>query len=194
MFKNITPCTVVNFPAGSQQAARGARICEMSPWEMQLLCNAVSHWLGTSIKSALSCPGIYFTNNCLLLTHWGWVMYICIGKITIIGSDNGLSPGWHQAIYLNQCWNTVNSNLRNKLQWNLKQNSHIFIEENACENVVCQLAANLSQPQCVNSNSMADSFSVIPFLVITAQHVAVLVTTALLCCHVQIILTLHALS
>ena len=32
------------------------------------------------------------------LTHWGWVTYICIGKLTIIGSDDGLSHGWHQAI------------------------------------------------------------------------------------------------
>ena len=26
------------------------------------------------------------------LTHWGCVMHICISKLTIIGSDNGLSP------------------------------------------------------------------------------------------------------
>ena len=32
------------------------------------------------------------------LTHWGWVTHICVGKQTIIGSDNGLSPGWRQAI------------------------------------------------------------------------------------------------
>ena len=32
------------------------------------------------------------------LTHWGWVMHICIGKLTIIDSDNGLSPGRRQAI------------------------------------------------------------------------------------------------
>ena len=32
------------------------------------------------------------------LTHWGWVMHICITKLTIIGSDNGLSPGQRQAI------------------------------------------------------------------------------------------------
>ena len=25
-------------------------------------------------------------------------MNICIGDLTISGSDNGLSPGWHQAI------------------------------------------------------------------------------------------------
>ena len=32
------------------------------------------------------------------LSHWGRVMHICISKLTVIGSDNGLSPGWHQAI------------------------------------------------------------------------------------------------
>ena len=32
------------------------------------------------------------------LTHWGWVIHICVNKLPIIGSDNGLSPGRHQAI------------------------------------------------------------------------------------------------
>ena len=32
------------------------------------------------------------------LTHWGWMMHICISKLTIIGSDNGLLPGWCQTI------------------------------------------------------------------------------------------------
>ena len=32
------------------------------------------------------------------LTHWGRVTHICIGKLTIIGSDNGLSPHRRQAI------------------------------------------------------------------------------------------------
>ena len=32
------------------------------------------------------------------LTHWGRVTHICVGKPTIIGSDNGLSPGRRQAI------------------------------------------------------------------------------------------------
>ena len=42
----------------------------------------------------------------------------------------------------------VNSNLRNKLQWSLR-NSYIFIQENTFENVVCEIAAVLSQPQSV---------------------------------------------
>ena len=33
-----------------------------------------------------------------VLTHWGRVTHICVGKLTIIGSDNGLSPGRRQAI------------------------------------------------------------------------------------------------
>ena len=40
--------------------------------------------------------------NCALdvwrLTHWGRVTQICVGKLTIIGSDNGLSPDRRQAI------------------------------------------------------------------------------------------------
>ena len=32
------------------------------------------------------------------LTHWGRVTHICFGNLTIIGSDNGLSPGRRQAI------------------------------------------------------------------------------------------------
>ena len=32
------------------------------------------------------------------LTHWGQMMHTCVRKLTIIGSDNGLSPGLRQAI------------------------------------------------------------------------------------------------
>ena len=32
------------------------------------------------------------------LTHWGRVTHICVCNLTIIGSDNGLSPGRRQAI------------------------------------------------------------------------------------------------
>ena len=32
------------------------------------------------------------------LTHWGRVTHICVSKLTIIGSDNGLSPGRRQAV------------------------------------------------------------------------------------------------
>ena len=44
-----------------------------------------------------SCQSDVF-NHRVWLTHWGWVTHICIGQLTIIGSDNGLSPGRRQAI------------------------------------------------------------------------------------------------
>ena len=84
--------------------------------------------------------------------------HICIGKLNIIGSDNGLPPigsdnglppGQHQAIYLNQCWNIVNWTPGNQLKWNYSQNSNIFIKENAFENVVLEMASIVSRPQSV---------------------------------------------
>ena len=40
-------------------------------------------------------------NGCYRFTHltqWGQVTHICVCKLTIIDSDNGLSPGWCQVI------------------------------------------------------------------------------------------------
>ena len=36
-----------------------------------------------------------------------------------------------------------------KLQWSFNRNSDIFFQENALESVICEMAAILSQPQCV---------------------------------------------
>ena len=48
-------------------------------------------------------PAQYWQNHPFIcswycLTHWGRVTHICVGKLTIIGSDNGLSPERRQAI------------------------------------------------------------------------------------------------
>ena len=40
----------------------------------------------------------HYTEYLTCLTHWGRVTHICVSKLTIIGSDNGLSPGRRQAI------------------------------------------------------------------------------------------------
>ena len=37
-------------------------------------------------------------NVLIWLIHWGRVTHICLSKLTNIGSDNGLSPEWRQAI------------------------------------------------------------------------------------------------
>ena len=50
-------------------------------------------------QTTMSLRVIAFLTICLtILTHWGCVMHICVGNLTIIGSDNGFSHGRHQAI------------------------------------------------------------------------------------------------
>ena len=46
----------------------------------------------------------FTSNRTLYLTHWGRVTHICVSKLPIIGSDNGLSPGRCQAIIWTNTW------------------------------------------------------------------------------------------
>ena len=82
------------------------------------------------------------------------MMHICISKLTSIGSDNGLSPGRRQAII----WTNAGILLIGPLGTNFSEifnwNSDIFFQENALESVVCEMAAILSQPQCVTDRFM----------------------------------------
>ena len=89
--------------------------------------------------------------------HWGRVTRICINKFTIIGSDNDLSPSRRQAII----W----TNARILLIRPFTNFSEILIEihiiliqQNAFENVVCEMSAILSQPQCINSLRPSDAY------------------------------------
>ena len=68
---------------------------------------------------------------------FGRVTHICVNKLTIIGSDNGLQPGRRQAII----W--INTRIlliwRLGTHFNFNRNSNIFIEENTFEIVVCEM-------------------------------------------------------
>ena len=70
------------------------------------------------------------------------------GKSQVISSywQSGINRPWR----INRDAECVNWNLGNKLQWNLKGKSYIFIQENAFENVVGEIVAFLSWPQCVD--------------------------------------------
>ena len=75
------------------------------------------------------------------------MMHICIHNLTIIGSDNGLSPGLHQAII----WTIAGILLIGPLETNFSEiliQIHIFSFK--IESVVCKMGTILSQPQCVN--------------------------------------------
>ena len=80
----------------------------------------------------------------LYLTHWGRVTHICVSKLTIVGSDNGLSPDRCQAII----WTNAGLLLILPLG-NLNRNSNISIQKNAYESVVGETVAILPRPQCV---------------------------------------------
>ena len=71
-----------------------------------------------------------------VLTQWGRVMQICIHKLTIIGSDNGLSLGRHQAIVRTKTGILLIGPLATNFNESLIQNSQIFIQENTFEIVV----------------------------------------------------------
>ena len=61
------------------------------------------------------------------LTHWGRMTHICVSTLTIISSDNGLSPGRRQAIIWTNAWIMLIWTLKNKLQWN--ENSWISFKK-----------------------------------------------------------------
>ena len=70
--------------------------------------------------------------------------HICISKLTIIVSDNGLSPGQRQAII----WTNAGILLIGPLGTNFSE--ILIIQENAFDNVAWKMVAVLSGPQCVN--------------------------------------------
>ena len=89
------------------------------------------NYLGITVDSRLSwdsqCDNLccklngklHYAGHGLLLTHWGRVTHICVGKLTIIGSDNGLSPGRRQAIF----WTNAGILLIGPLGTNFSENS-----------------------------------------------------------------------
>ena len=87
-----------------------------------------------------------------LLTHWGRVMHICISKLTITGSDNGLSPGRRQAII----WTNDGILLIGPLRTSF---SEIWIEiyTFSFSKMHLKMVSILSRPQCVNSLAPGDA-------------------------------------
>ena len=86
-------------------------------------------------------PGTQFIKLlCTQLTHWGGVMHICVSRLNIIGSDNGLSLCWHQ------CWNVVNLVLETNFSEMLTE-IHTF----SFKKTHVKMVSISSGPQCVNT-------------------------------------------
>ena len=74
---------------------------------------------------------------------------ICVSKL-IFGSENGLAPGWRQAFILANAEILLNGPLGTKVSEILIPIQAFPFQEITLENVVCETASILSQPQCVN--------------------------------------------
>ena len=90
----------------------------------------------------------YLLNAEQLLTHWSRVTHMCVSKLTIIGSDNGLSPDRRQAII----WTNAGTLLSEPLRTNFNK---IFIEIHIISFKKIHLKMSRkwrpSRPQCVNA-------------------------------------------
>ena len=80
------------------------------------------------------------------LGHLPLAPNICISESGSIGSDNGLSPIWRQAIIL------TNAGLLSirLLGTNFNHDIKLFSHENASENIVCEVVGTLSRGRWVN--------------------------------------------
>ena len=103
----------------------------------------LNQWWPTSLTH------ICITRGLNELTHWGRVTHICVSKLAIIGSDNGLSPDRRQAIIWTNAGLLLIGHLGTNFSEILIEILKIFIQENAIESVVCETVAILSRPQCV---------------------------------------------
>ena len=66
--------------------------------------------------------------------------HICVGKLTTIGSDNGLSLRQRQAIFWTNAGVLLIEPLGTKFSENLNRNPYIFTQENASENIAAILS------------------------------------------------------
>ena len=109
-------------------------------WSTVLMANSIS-LLGNNLYHLTLLYWLVSVFFCITLTHWGRATHICVSKLTITGSDNGLSPGRRQAIN----WTNDGILLIRTLGTNFSEilsEIHAFsFQENALENVVCEMAS-----------------------------------------------------
>ena len=89
---------------------------------------------------------IYIT---YFLTHWGRVTLICVGRLTMIGSDNGLSPGRRHVIIWTNAGILLIGTSGTKFSEILIEIWIFSFKKNGFESVVCEMTSILSRPQCV---------------------------------------------
>ena len=87
-----------------------------------------------------------------LLTHWGRMTHICVGKLTILDSDNGLSPGRLQAII----WTNAGILLIGPLGTNFSE-SLIGIQTFSLTKIYLKMLSAKWRPFCLGRNRLHES-------------------------------------
>ena len=77
--------------------------------------------------------------------------HICLSKLTIIGSDNGLSPGRCQAIIWTNAGILLIGTLRTNFNESLIEYPSFSFKKMHMKNAVWKMAAILPRPQCVKA-------------------------------------------
>ena len=67
-------------------------------WQTRLHVSSVNSTTIHSVYRKDTMSYLEYWIKVAFLTHWGRVTQICVSKLSILGSDNGLSPGRRQAI------------------------------------------------------------------------------------------------
>ena len=94
--------------------------------------------------------GMLWMKKYQMLTHWGRVTHICVGNLTIIGSDNGLSPDRRQAI----TWTNVGQLLIGPLGTNYSEmliEIHIF----SFKKIYLKMSSGKWRPFCLGLNVLS---------------------------------------
>ena len=86
------------------------------------------------------------------LSNWGRVTHICVGKLTIIGSDNGLSPGRRQAII----WTNAGILLIEPLGTNFSE-ILIAIKTFSFKKMPLKMSSAKWRPFCLGLNVLSDT-------------------------------------
>ena len=117
---NNLESTLVQIMAWCRRAA-SLYMCQCWPWSMSLGHNRLS--------------------------HWGIVTHICVDKLTIIGSDNSLSPGRRQAII----WTNAGILLIEPLRTNFNEIS-IAIHTFPFKEIHLKMSSGKWRPFCLGLN------------------------------------------
>ena len=88
-----------------------------------------------------------------ILTHWGRVTHIYVGNLTIIGSDNGLSPGRRQAI----TWTNVRLLLIGPLGTNFSE-MLIEIHTFSFKKIHLKMSSGKWRPFCLGPNVLNEDW------------------------------------